>query len=132
VKKYINSEYIHQYPNIEFLGFVDDLPSFYQNAKMAISPLLEGTGVKIKNIEAIEYGLPIVTTSIGAQGLERFINRGLLIADTPKNFAEAIIKLCNNDEFFESQMLSFEYSRKEAIAEQNDLLDLKNLLIKHP
>jgi glycosyltransferase involved in cell wall biosynthesis len=132
VKKYINPEYIHQYPNIEFLGFVDDLPSFYQNPKMAISPLLEGTGVKIKNIEAIEYGLPVVTTSVGAQGLERFINRGLLIADTPKNFAEAIIKLCDNDEFFESQMLSFEYSRKEAIAEQNDLLDLKNLLIKHP
>ena len=50
VKKYIDPKFLEIDENIEFLGYVDDLSLFYSQAKLAISPLLEGSGVKIKNI----------------------------------------------------------------------------------
>lgn len=59
-----------QYPSVVCRGFVDDLDDFYREMDLIINPLLFGTGLKIKTVEALSYGRPIVSTSIGFEGIK--------------------------------------------------------------
>jgi glycosyltransferase involved in cell wall biosynthesis len=72
------------------------LDSYYKNIDIAINPALYGSGLKIKTVEAIAYGIPLVTTSIGAQGLHEESGRSFLLADTPQEFAAAIRTLASS------------------------------------
>ncbi|HVF19945.1 MAG TPA: glycosyltransferase, partial [Mycobacteriales bacterium] len=56
-------------PNVEFVGYVQDLANLYDEARVVISPIRYGAGVKIKTVEALQYGVPTVTTSHGAEGI---------------------------------------------------------------
>lgn len=78
-------------------GFVTDaeLEEMYNTCRMAVIPLRYGAGVKGKVIEALYYGIPMVTTSIGIEGItgaERFVE----IADTADSFADKVTALYNN------------------------------------
>lgn len=80
--------------NLIFEGYVADekLKELYEGSRLAIAPLRFGAGIKGKIIEAAYYGLPVVTTFIGAEGIhepEKFI----VTEDTAKGFADAIICL---------------------------------------
>jgi len=77
--------------DVTILGFVsdEDLAGLYLEAALVIAPLRYGAGVKGKVIEAMAYGVPVVTTSIGAQGIPGF-EAMLYVADTGQNFAEAV------------------------------------------
>jgi glycosyltransferase involved in cell wall biosynthesis len=66
---------------------------YYKSIDIAINPVLYGSGLKIKTVEAIAYGIPLVTTSAGAQGLHEESGRSFLLADTPEAFAAAICRL---------------------------------------
>ncbi|MCK5538657.1 MAG: glycosyltransferase [Bacteroidales bacterium] len=55
--------------SIKLLGFVDDLQDFYSSVDLIVNPLILGTGLKIKSIEALAYGVPIVSTDIGFEGI---------------------------------------------------------------
>lgn len=79
--------------HIEMLGYVEDLTEFYTNSQVFISPILSGSGIRIKILDAMRAGVPVVSTSAGAKGLAIQNERELLIADTPQGFAEAIIRL---------------------------------------
>lgn len=84
--------------DIVVTGFVTDehLELFYKDARLAIAPLLYGAGVKGKVVESMRFGLPVVTTSVGAQGLSSDPN--ILIAeDEPSAFAQQVIELLNDD-----------------------------------
>ena len=70
---------------------MDDLTSVYQRADVVINPISIGTGLKIKNIEALGFGKPLVTTSVGAEGLESGSQLAFLVADTAQDFANAVI-----------------------------------------
>lgn len=76
---------------IEKLGVMDDLAPAYQRADVVVNPISTGTGLKIKNIEALGYGKPLVTTSVGAVGLESGSRTAFLVADTAQDFANAVI-----------------------------------------
>lgn len=58
-----------KHKNIELLGLVKDLDQFYNNIDLIINPLLFGTGQKIKSIEAISFGVPLVSTKVGFEGI---------------------------------------------------------------
>ena len=75
-------------------GRAIDLASHYRRAKAVINPVRFGTGLKIKAIEALAYGRPLITTRAGAAGLEKWAERAFLVAETPEEFAEAIRKVC--------------------------------------
>ncbi len=77
-------------------GFVPDIRPYFQNASVFVAPLRAGSGIQTKNLEAMAMGTPVVTTSIGAMGLEAEANKELLIADTPELFAEHVINLLDN------------------------------------
>ena len=69
--------------NVIVTGYVESLTPFYQKATLFISPILIGGGIIAKNIEAMAHGLPVVTTSIGNEGIEAIPERDIFIADTP-------------------------------------------------
>lgn len=82
----------NKYPNIEFTGYVDDTRK-YMNNSIFIVPLRIGGGTRIKILEAMAMGIPVVSTSIGAEGLEVKNNRDILIADNPRDCAEKVNRL---------------------------------------
>lgn len=83
---------LHGQHNIEALGAVDDLTPAYATATLAIAPLRAGGGTRIKLIEAAAFGVPIVSTSLGARGLSFGSPRGMWLADSAEVFAEAILE----------------------------------------
>ncbi|MBN1971005.1 MAG: glycosyltransferase family 4 protein [Candidatus Delongbacteria bacterium] len=81
---------------INKIGILDDLTEVYTSAEIVINPVLFGTGLKIKNIEALSNSKVLITTSIGAEGLENGINKAFLVADTPDDFAKCILTVLND------------------------------------
>lgn len=60
--------------NIVITGFIEDPSSFFEKAQIGIVPLLQGAGIKIKTLEMLQAGLPVISTSIGAEGIENSAN----------------------------------------------------------
>lgn len=83
-------------PNLHFTGFVDDLGA-YINGKISIIPLRIGSGMRMKILDSISSGSPIITTSKGYEGLPLTPNE-CMIVDSPEEFATAIIELLANKE----------------------------------
>lgn len=86
-----------QSENIKVTGFVSDeeLGNYYNDSRIVIVPLRYGAGVKGKVVEALYYQIPIVSTSIGAEGLTD-IDQYLLKADSEKEFSRKVIELYND------------------------------------
>jgi GT2 family glycosyltransferase/glycosyltransferase involved in cell wall biosynthesis len=83
-------------PQVSFVGQVPDLDAFYEGIRVAISPTRFGAGVKNKTMEAIQYGVPVVTTSEAAQGLPGILRQAVWSTDDPRDFAEAVIALASD------------------------------------
>jgi glycosyltransferase involved in cell wall biosynthesis len=77
-------------------GFVADRDKIYDEADIIINPVRFGAGLKIKNIEALAHGLPLVTTMHGARGIEPGINEAFLVADDAAGFIQSIESLIIN------------------------------------
>lgn len=77
---------------VEKLGRLSEIATAYAQASVVIAPLLQGSGLKIKILEALSFGRPVVTTSIGAEGFENFLP-ALRVADSPETFARETIAL---------------------------------------
>lgn len=75
--------------NVAFVGEVAELSPEYDGARLAICPVREGGGSKIKVIEAASYARPVVATSHSLRGFDNLIRDAVESADTPKAFAEA-------------------------------------------
>lgn len=82
--------------NVTLTGFLPSLTEAYGAARLAICPLLGGTGQQVKIVEAMAHGLPVIATSYAAESSP--INHGIngLIADDAQEFADCIIELWNN------------------------------------
>ncbi|HTY21341.1 MAG TPA: glycosyltransferase [Geobacteraceae bacterium] len=78
-------------------GYVPDTMSYLKKCRVSIAPLRYGAGMKGKVGEALAAGLPVVATSIAAEGTGLITNRDLLVEDNPANFAEAVIHLYESD-----------------------------------
>lgn len=78
-------------------GLVQSIEDLYRSARIAISPILAGAGVKIKTIESLQFGVPVVATTIGAEGLGLVDGEELDIADDPDEFAKRLIALASDD-----------------------------------
>lgn len=73
---------------IEHLGFVADLALFMQTSGILVLPILSGSGVRIKILEAMALGVPILTTRVGLQGIPA--HSGVYSVETPHDFKEAL------------------------------------------
>lgn len=83
-------------PGIEILGFVDDERQIIGGALALAVPLRVGGGSRLKILTAMSMGTPVVSTSIGAQGICCETGRDILIADTPRDFARALLSFAVN------------------------------------
>jgi glycosyltransferase involved in cell wall biosynthesis len=83
-------------PNVEVVGFVPDLETLYADCGAMIAPIVGGSGVRIKLLEALRAGMPVVTTSAGAAGLPLKNRVEVLIEDDPDRFARAAKELLSD------------------------------------
>ncbi len=86
--------------NVLCSGHVPDLGPEFGKYRVFISPVRWGTGIKTKNLHALAQGLPLVTTSIGAEGIGLRHEESALIADTAQSFAECVVRLYRNQELW--------------------------------
>ena len=84
--------------SIKVTGTVDDVRPYLSSAAVSIVPLRIGGGTRIKIFETMAAGLPVISTTIGAEGLPISHNENIMIADDHANFAEATISLLENNE----------------------------------
>ena len=79
--------------NITVTGYVDSVDLYYEICDYMIVPLLSGSGQRVKIIEAFSKGMPVISTKIGAEGLEYKDGKSIFIADTPEEFVEKSEKI---------------------------------------
>jgi len=84
-------------PGVVARGFVADLTAEYGAARVVVSPARGGTGLKVKVIEALCHGRPIVTTRASATGLDTGETTGVLVADDAEAFTAALVALLGDD-----------------------------------
>ncbi len=109
-------------PNMIFLGETQDLPATYARSRIVINPMLYGTGLKIKTIEALGFGKPLVTTPCGAEGLENGCGTAFLVADKAPEMADHLIRVLSDGELRDELG-----SRATACAQRWNAVALKNL-----
>ena len=78
----------------------EELHSLYNKAKVIVAPLRIGAGVKGKVVESLRMGVPVVTTSIGVQGLPRYED-AISVADDPQDFAKMILNLLQDENLWQ-------------------------------
>ncbi len=84
---------VHDGQRIVVTGRVDDVTPYVSRAAVSLAPLRVGGGTRIKILEALALGTPVVSTTLGAEGLEAVAGRHLCIADTPAAFASDVSRL---------------------------------------
>lgn len=77
-------------------GFVEDVRPFIAKSSVVIAPFISGTGVKNKVLEAMSMGKVVVSTLIGARGIDAINNEEIIIVDDPKEFANKIVNILSN------------------------------------
>jgi glycosyltransferase involved in cell wall biosynthesis len=83
-------------PSCTLTGFIDDIRPVIAAAWVCVVPLRQGSGTRLKILEALALGTPVVTTSKGMQGLDLLPETHLLVADQPQEFARQVIRLLND------------------------------------
>lgn len=89
-------------PDFHVLGHVLDLACLLRGADVSVAPLRWGGGIKGKVGEAMAHGLPVVTTSVGAEGFGLVSGQHAIIADDPDAFAEGIVRLVRDGKLYQS------------------------------
>lgn len=77
-------------------GVVEEIGSAYRQSRVVIVPLQVGSGLKVKLVEALVYGRPIVTTPIGVQGLSALAPPPFIVAESAEAFARAVCSVLSS------------------------------------
>ncbi len=85
---------------VRVTGFVDEIEPYYKKSSVCIVPLRAGGGSRLKIAEAMSLGRPVVSTSIGCEGIEVEDGKHLLIADNPEQFAEQTVRLLQDKDLY--------------------------------
>jgi len=83
---------------VDFTGRVEDVRPSVRAAQVFVVPLRIGGGTRLKVLEALAMQLPLVSTRVGAEGLDLRAGEDLLLADEPQEFAEAVLALAGDRE----------------------------------
>jgi hypothetical protein len=88
-------------PRLDFQTTAPCLSTLYAHTDISINPLTAGSGLKMKSMEALAHGVPLVTTSVGAQGLKEEAGASYLLADDAEAFAKALLSLARSKQLRE-------------------------------
>lgn len=84
-------------PDVRLTGHVRDIEPYFAAARLSIAPLRYGAGIKGKITTSMAFGLPVVTTALGAEGMGLEHGKHALIADSPDAFADAVVALHSDE-----------------------------------
>jgi glycosyltransferase involved in cell wall biosynthesis len=115
---------LEQLPGVHITGFVPDIRCKLWSAALCVVPLQVGGGTRLKILEALAAGCPVVSTTVGAEGLSLVDGQHLMIADDPEEFARAIVYLLESDSRRDRQALE----GRHAVAERYDWRSIASVL----
>ena len=78
-------------------GYVPDLAQYFDNCRVSVAPLRFGAGVKGKVLTSMSHGVPVVASSIAAEGMYLTDGKDVLVADNPIDFCDAVVSLCEDE-----------------------------------
>lgn len=84
--------------DLRVVGYQRDIRPFFENALCFVAPLRLGAGIKVKVLEAMSAGLPVLTTPVGIEGIPAVAGRDYLPCETPEDFREAILRLLDDSD----------------------------------
>jgi len=122
-------------PGIKVIGYVPDTKPYLEMAAVSVAPMRFGGGMKGKVNEAMAYGVPVVSTRIGAQGFEAIHGKQMMIVDDPADFANFVIMLMEDENLqlemgLAGQQLNSEICSYSAVKEKiEELVGFCNELI---
>jgi len=123
-------EAAHPWPTINFPGFVKDLEPYFIKSRIFIAPLQYGAGMKVKVLNAMCRGIPVVTTAIGSEGIELENMKHLAISNNSQNMANIIFMLLTDSELWTQmqknsrQLIREKYTWKKLFSHMNSELEL--------
>jgi glycosyltransferase involved in cell wall biosynthesis len=79
-------------------GFVPDLDPYFAESAVTVVPVRAGGGMRVRILEAFARAAPVVTTTVGLEGIDALPGKDVLVADSPDDFAGSVIKLLQNEE----------------------------------
>jgi glycosyltransferase involved in cell wall biosynthesis len=82
--------------NVDVVGRVPDVAPYYRQASAFIVPLRCGGGTRVKVLEAMLHRAPVISTTLGCEGLQVRHDHSVLLADTPEAFADAVVRVCRD------------------------------------
>jgi len=85
---------------VRFVGQVEDIREIFAMTRLSLAPLRYGAGVKGKVITSLRFGVPVVTTTIGAEGIDLENRKNAMVADEPQAFADAMAAIYENPELW--------------------------------
>lgn len=103
-------------PRITIDGEVPDVWEYMQRFSIMVVPLFSGSGIRIKIVEAMAAGKAIITTAIGAEGINYENGQHLIIAKDAKSFTDAVVKVCNDKQLRDSLGIN----ARQLIAKEHD------------
>ncbi|GLI39228.1 glycosyltransferase [Geobacter hydrogenophilus] len=93
-------------PRVRVTGFVDDIRTYVDEARVVVVPIRIGSGTRLKILDAMGMGKAIVSTSVGCEGLAVEHGRNILVADTPESFAEGVMSVLADNNLREALELN--------------------------
>jgi glycosyltransferase involved in cell wall biosynthesis len=114
------------HPAIRYHGEVEDAKIFMSAYRVMVAPLLTGSGIRIKILEGMALGRPVVTTSIGMEGIMAENDKELLIGDEPEIFKDQILRFLT----VESEARRISEAARQLIKEKFDTFGLSSQLSK--
>lgn len=107
-----------------------EMQTFAAQAAVAVVPLRVGSGTRLKILEALAWGIPVVTTTRGCEGLDVQDGRHLLIRDEPREFAEALVQVLNDEPLAQHLRVNGRALVEHRYAWQNILPQFENALFQ--
>jgi glycosyltransferase involved in cell wall biosynthesis len=118
-----------EHASVSMSGLVNDIAPFMARSWGSVAPILAGGGTRLKILVAMALGVPVVSTSKGAEGIDAVPGRHLLIGDTPRQFAQHITRLSGDLNFYDEisrrgrELVAAKYDAAIAGRKLLDLID---------
>ncbi len=116
---------------IHFIGFLENPAKELSRYRVCIAPIRVGSGIKIKILEAFLLGKPVVTTAVGAEGIDFFDDNTAAVQDDPRKFSEEIVHLLTDESYYNrvrDKQMDFARSNLTVEANRPRFLEILNEL----
>lgn len=131
-------KFCHRFEKISLLGFVESLEAELEKTKVLIAPIRFGSGMKVKTINSLYTGIPLVTTTVGAEGINIIDKTHYCKADSEIEQVESIIRLMEDKDYWEHiggearELAKSIYTWKKNLKNFKEVIDGCNKICQHP